>query len=156
MSGADPYDLERFVGAQRDVYEEALAEIRDGRKRSHWMWFVFPQFAGLGSSSTSRHYSIRSVAEARAYLAHPVLGSRLTECAEAAFGVQGLSALQIFGSPDDIKLRSCATLFASVSSDGSVFHRLIDKYYQGKPDDRTMQLMEARRASGGPDRHEIV
>jgi len=138
---ADPHNLNRFVQAQEDVYEQALAEIRSGRKQSHWMWYIFPQFEGLGFSSTSRHYSIKSIAEARAYLDHPVLGPRLTECAEAALGVAGWSALEIFGSPDDIKLRSCATLFAAVSPAGSVFHRLLDRFFQGEGDGKTLRLI---------------
>jgi uncharacterized protein (DUF1810 family) len=115
----DPHDLNRFVQAQAGVYEQALAEVRAGRKRSHWMWFVFPQVDGLGSSSMARRYAIRSRAEAEAYLAHPVLGPRLVECAEAAAAVPGpASALDVFGSPDDLKLRSSATLFACVSPRG--------------------------------------
>ena len=136
-------DLNRFVEAQRDVYARALAEIRGGRKRSHWMWFVFPQLAGLGLSATSRRYAIRDLAEARAYLEHPILGKRLVECGEAALGVEGRSAFEVFGSPDDMKLRSCATLFSRVSPPGSVFHRLLDKYFGGEPDDRTMSLLVA-------------
>jgi len=136
-------DLSRFVAAQRDVYARALGEIRAGRKRSHWMWFVFPQLAGLGVSATSRRYAIRDLAEARAYLDHPILGKRLAECAEAALGVEGRSAFEVFGSPDDMKLRSCATLFSRVSPPGSVFHRLLDKYFGGEPDDRTMSLLVA-------------
>src|SRR6476469_569507 len=115
----DPYDLQRFVRAQEHDYEEALSEIRGGRKRSHWMWYIFPQFDGLGFSSTSKQYAIKTVEEARAYLAHPVLGPRLNEIAESALNVDGRSANQIFGSPDDMKLKSSATLFASVSPDGS-------------------------------------
>ncbi len=137
----DPHDLNRFVQAQAGDYERALAEIRSGRKRSHWMWYIFPQFDGLGFSPTSKRYAIKSIAEAKAYLAHPVLGLRLRECAEAALGVEGRSALEIFGSPDDMKLRSCATLFASVSPAGSVFHRLLDKYYQGEKDSQTLRLV---------------
>jgi uncharacterized protein (DUF1810 family) len=139
----DPHDLGRFVHAQEGNYERALAEITAGRKRSHWMWYVFPQFDGLGFSPTSRRYSIKSVAEARAYLAHPVLGPRLTECAEAALRVEGRSALEVFGSPDDMKLRSCATLFAHVSPAGSVFERLLDRYFAGQRDDRTLRLIAA-------------
>src|SRR5882672_8518467 len=127
----DPHGLDRFVAAQRGVEAEALAEIRGGQKRSHWMWHVFPQLAGLGMSEMSRKYAIRNRAEAEAYLRHPVLGPRLVECAEAVLGVEGRSAHEIFASPDDLKLRSCATLFASVSPPGSVFDRLIDKYYAG-------------------------
>ena len=138
----DPHDLKRFLDAQDSIYDDALAEIRAGRKRSHWMWFIFPQFAGLGFSPTSQHFAINSIAEARAYLAHPVLGSRLVECAEATLSVEGRTAREIFGSPDDLKLRSSATLFASVSPDGSVFHRLLEKYFDGQPDGRTLELLE--------------
>ncbi len=141
-SGAgDAHDLARFVQAQEGVYDRALAEVRAGRKRSHWMWFVFPQIEGLGFSPTSRLYSIKSRAEAEAYLAHPVLGPRLRECAEAALGVPGRTAFEIFGSPDDMKLRSCATLFARVSPPGSVFERLLDRFFQGQPDGKTIQLL---------------
>jgi len=111
ISAADPYDLARFVRAQERDYEKALSEIRDGRKRSHWMWYIFPQFDGLGVSSTSIHYAIKSVGEAEAYLRHPVLGPRLLEIAQAAVEVEGRSALAVFGTPDDMKLQSCATLF---------------------------------------------
>src|SRR6476659_2585193 len=127
---ADPYDLQRFVRALEHDYEEALSEIRSGRKRSHWMWYIFPQFDGLGGSPTSKKYAVKSVAEARAFLAHPLLGPRMRECA-AAVRIEGRSAAYIFGCPDDMKLRSCATLFASVSPAGSVFHRIIDKYFHG-------------------------
>lgn len=144
---ADPHDLNRFVEAQEHVYEQALAEIRNGRKRSHWMWYIFPQFAGLGSSSTSRHYAIKTVAEAEAYLSHPVLGPHLTECAEAALSVEGRSAHDIFGSPDDMKLKSCATLFASVSPAGSAFQRLLDEYFRGERDGKTLRLMGIRPGS---------
>jgi len=140
VSAQDPYDLQRFVDAQEHVYERALSEIKSGRKRSHWMWFIFPQIDGLGASSMSRRYAIRSVAEAKAYLAHPLLGPRLLESAAAALAVQTSSALELFGSPDDMKLRSCATLFACVSSELSVFSQLINKYFDCKPDDRTLQL----------------
>ena len=108
----DPYNLSRFLQAQEDDYKEALSEIRNGRKRSHWMWYIFPQIDGLAFSSTSKHYAIKSIEEAKAYLAHPVLGPRLLECAQAVVDVEGRSAAEIFGSPDDLKLRSCATLFA--------------------------------------------
>jgi uncharacterized protein (DUF1810 family) len=142
MSGSsDPFDLERFVRAQARTYEVALAEIRNGRKRSHWMWYVFPQVAGLGVSETSKHYAIGSAAEARAYLAHPVIGPRLIECVEAVLKVEGRSAHEIFGSPDVLKLRSCATLFAQVSPPGSVFERLLEKCYEGERDARTLELL---------------
>jgi uncharacterized protein (DUF1810 family) len=137
----DPHGLDRFLRAQASDYPRALGEIRAGRKRSHWMWYVFPQLAGLGSSPTSQRFAIRDLDEARAYLEHPLLGSRLRECAEAALGVQGRSATEIFGSPDDLKLRSCATLFACVSPAGSVFHRVLTTYYSGRPDGRTLDLL---------------
>jgi uncharacterized protein (DUF1810 family) len=137
----DPHDLGRFVAAQEEDYDQALSEVRGGRKRSHWIWYIYPQFDGLGFSSMSKRYAIKSLTEARAYLQHPVLGPRLVECAEAALGVDGRSAYDIFGSPDDMKVRSCATLFAHVSSPGSVFHRLLDKYYDGKPDESTLRLV---------------
>ena len=128
----DPYDLNRFVQAQEADYEQALSEIKSGRKCSHWMWYIFPQFEGLGSSSYSKEYSIKSISEAEAYLRHPVLGPRLTECAEAALSVKGRSAYDIFGSPDDMKLRSCATLFTCVSPAGSVFDRLLEQVFPGR------------------------
>jgi uncharacterized protein (DUF1810 family) len=136
-----PHDLSRFVQAQVGDYEQALSEIQSGRKRSHWMWYIFPQFDGLGFSPTSRRYAIKSLAEAEAYLRHPVLGPRLVECAEAALGVEGRSANEVFGSPDDMKLRSCATLFARVAPAGSVFERLLDKYFQGQPDAESLRLL---------------
>jgi len=145
----DPYLLDRFVRAQADDYAQALAEVRGGRKRSHWMWYVFPQLDGLGFSSTARFYAIKSLDEARAYLAHPVLGARLRECAEAALGVEGRSAFDIFGSPDDMKLRSCATLFVCVSPSGSVFHRLLEKFYDGEPDRKTLRLLGIDPKAGG-------
>jgi uncharacterized protein (DUF1810 family) len=138
---SDPHDLNRFVQAQAGIYAQALAEIKSGRKRSHWMWFIFPQFDGLGFSSTSKKYAIMSVAEARAYLTHPVLGSRLIECAEAALAVEGQSAHAIFGSPDDVKLKSFATLFAHVSPPGSVFERVLEKYFGGERDSKTLELL---------------
>ncbi len=140
----DPFNLSRFLGAQEDSYHQALSEIRSGCKRSHWMWFIFPQFEGLALSSTSRHYAIKSAEEARAYLDHPILGSRLLESAHAALSVEGRSAQEIFGSPDDLKLKSCATLFACVSSPGSVFESLLEKFYSGERDAKTLELLGAR------------
>jgi len=145
IGAVDPYDLARFVEAQEHDYVQALSEIRRGRKRSHWMWYIFPQFDGLGFSSASRRYSIKSVAESEAYLRHPVLGPRLVESARATLGVEGRSALEVFGSPDDMKLRSSATLFASVSPAGSVFEQVLDRYFGGEPDGKTLQLL--RQAS---------
>jgi uncharacterized protein (DUF1810 family) len=137
----DPYELSRYVRAQEHVYAEALSEIRSGRKRTHWMWFVFPQLAGLGLSATSERYAIANVDEARAYLDHPILGPRLLECTESLLRVEGRSATAILGTPDDLKLRSCATLFASVSPPGSVFDRVLDKYYGGARDPKTIRLL---------------
>ncbi len=137
----DPHDLGRFLEAQEECYEQVLRELHSGQKRSHWMWFIFPQFDGLGLSATSRRYAIKSISEAKAYLGHTVLGSRLRECVEAVQSIEGRSALEIFGSPDDVKLRSCATLFAFVSSEGSVFHSLLLKYFQGEGDSQTLRLI---------------
>jgi uncharacterized protein (DUF1810 family) len=141
----DPYDLERFVRAQRDDYERALSEIMNGRKRSHWMWYIFPQIEGLGSSAMSRRYAIKSQAEARAYLDHALLGPRLLACVEALLSLEGRSVEQIFGFPDDRKLRSCATLFATVSPSGSVFHRLIERYFRGEPDVATLRQLASTK-----------
>jgi len=137
----DPFDLNRFISAQEGIYDRALAELRDGLKRSHWMWYIFPQVEGLGHSPTTRRYSIKSLEEARHYLAHPVLGQRLKESAEAVLAVQGRSAADIFGHPDDWKLQSSMTLFELVSGPESVFGRILEKYYQGKRDTRTLQIV---------------
>jgi uncharacterized protein (DUF1810 family) len=141
----DPHDLRRFVVAQEGHYQRALLEVRAGEKRSHWMWFVFPQFDGLGHSPMSQRYSIKSIAEAKAYLHHPILGPRLVECCEAVLGVKGRSANEIFGFPDDGKLRSCATLFAEVSSPESVFERVLHIYYEGVPDPVTLHAVSSRK-----------
>ena len=138
---ADPHNLNRFVLAQEVNYRQALSELEKGQKLSHWMWYIFPQYAGLGFSSMSVRYAIKSAEEARAYLRHPILGPRLTECAEAVLNVSGRSATQILGSPDDLKLRSCATLFASASPSGSVFQMLLDKYFSGESDPKTLRLL---------------
>jgi uncharacterized protein (DUF1810 family) len=138
----DPYDLTRFVEAHEDDYAQALRELRAGRKRTHWMWYVFPQFRGLGVSPTSEHYAIKSLDEARAYLAHPVLGPRLVECAEALLGLTGLSASDIFPLPDDLKLKSSMTLFGLVSPPASVFARVLDEYFRGERDEKTLRLAE--------------
>ena len=140
-NAGDSHNLNRFVEAQEDDYEQALAEVKSGRKHSHWIWYVFPQFDGLGSSPMSQKYSIKSVAEAEAYLSHPTLGPRLIAIATAALGVEGRSAYEIFGSPDDMKLKSCATLFASVSPNGSVFEQILDKFFQGDRDLKTLSLL---------------
>lgn len=137
----DPFHLERFLKAQEDDYESALGEIRAGEKRSHWIWYIFPQIDGLAFSSTSKYYAIRSLEEARAYLAHPVLGPRLLACAEALLEVRDRSAAEIFGFPDDVKVRSCATLFAQASAAPSIFDRILDRYYNGERDPRTLALL---------------
>jgi uncharacterized protein (DUF1810 family) len=142
----DPFDLERFVGAQAPDYDRVLSELRNGEKRSHWMWYIFPQIEGLGQSPMSHRYSIKSAAEARAYLDHPVLGPRLRECAAVVNGIVGRSALEIFGSPDDMKLRSCATLFASVSDD-AVFEQLLQKYFNGQHDKDTLRLFDQEKSA---------
>ncbi len=138
---SDRYDLERFVRAQEDSYERALTEIRNGGKRSHWMWYIFPQIAGLGQSLMSQRFAIKSLEEARAYLAHPILGPRLLTCMETLLRLRGFSADEIFGFPDTMKLRSCATLFAAASPPDSVFHRLLDRYFQGEKDAETIRLL---------------
>ena len=132
------FDLSRFTSAQAGVYDQALAELKAGRKRSHWMWFVFPQIAGLGSSPTARRYAIASLAEARAYLADPVLGPRLIESAMALLAVEGRTAEEILGYPDDLKLRSSMTLFARAAPQSKVFQEVLDRYYDGKPDPQTL------------------
>jgi uncharacterized protein (DUF1810 family) len=139
----DPHHLQRFVDAQRADYARALAEVRRGRKQSHWMWYVFPQLAGLGHSATAQHYAIRSLDEAKAYLAHPVLGPRLIECCASLLAVEGRSAHEVFGSPDDLKLCSCATLFGEVTPAGSVFEQVLDRYFAGVRDERTLQLLRS-------------
>jgi len=138
----DPFDLNRFLKAQDNDYNDILAEIKAGEKRTHWMWYVFPQIDGLAFSSMSKLYSIKSIEEAKAYFRHPLLGPRLRECAEAVVAVEGRSVGEIFGSPDDLKLRSSATLFASVSPPGSVFERILEKYYRGLRDDKSLRLLD--------------
>jgi uncharacterized protein (DUF1810 family) len=134
-------DLERFVRAQEGVYDRALAELVDGNKRSHWMWFIFPQIAGLGSSPTAQQYAIADLEEARAYMAHPVLGPRLVSCATAVLAHPDRSATRILGFPDDLKLRSSMTLFARAADDPAIFTRVLDVFYDG-PDDRTLRLLD--------------
>ena len=136
MSG--PFDLARFVGAQAPVYDAARAEIEAGRKQSHWMWFIFPQIAGLGSSAMAVRYAIASLAEARAYLAHPVLGPRLRDCATLALAVEGRSATEIFGPVDATKFRSSMTLFAAAAPDTPVFAACLEKYFDGERDPATL------------------
>lgn len=140
----DPFNLQRFVSAQEPVYSTVLNELHNGRKRTHWMWFIFPQIDGLGFSSTSRYYAIKTKEETLHYLHHPVLGARLVECTEAVLQIAGKSASDIFGSPDDLKLKSSMTLFAAVSDPGSTFERVIERYFQGQRDARTLTLLEQR------------
>ena len=140
-TSSDPFDLARFVWAQEVIYEHPVQELRSGRKRSHWMWFVFPQLAGLGHSATAVHYAIADLAEAQDFLAHPLLGARLEECARALLGVRGRTAHDILGSPDDLKLRSSMTLFAEVAGPDSVFQRVLERYYGGEADARTLALL---------------
>jgi len=149
------FDLSRFLEAQAGSYEQALRELRAGRKLSHWMWFVFPQFEGLGPSAMSRRYAIRSLAEARAYLDHPVLGLRLRECTAAVNRLEGRSIHEIFGSPDDMKFRSSMTLFELASDPGSVFASALGKYFPGNRDTRTGDLVRLAISMGAdvPKRH---
>jgi uncharacterized protein (DUF1810 family) len=136
----DPFDLQRFVDAQHGICEQACAELAAGCKRSHWMWFVFPQLKGLGRSATAQHYGIASKAEAQAYWAHPLLGPRLKQCTDLVLAVDGRSAQQIFGPPDDLKFRSSMTLFAQATGE-PVFTRALQKYFDGEADPRTIELL---------------
>ena len=135
---ADPFNLERFVEAQAPLYQRARRELEAGRKESHWMWFIFPQIAGLGLSPTSVRFAISSLDEAKAYLAHPILGPRLRECARLALEVEGRTAREIFGPVDEVKFRSSMTLFARAAPEEGVFQRCIDKYFAGQPDPATL------------------
>lgn len=135
-------DLSRFITAQDSIYDSVLEELRNGRKRTHWMWYIFPQIDGLGHSATSKYYAIKSLEEARQYLNHPVLGKRLLECAEAVFVIEGRSISEIFGYPDNLKLKSSMTLFAYVAAPSSVFVRILDKYFNGERDALTLQLLD--------------
>ncbi len=139
-SGDDPYHLERFVEAQDPIYDRVVAELASGRKNSHWMWFVFPQIAGLGMSPTAMRYAISSLAEAKAYLAHPVLGARLRECVNLVNRIEGRSIDEIFGSPDNKKFRSSMTLFAHAADDG-LFEQALMKYFGGAPDPLTIERL---------------
>ncbi|MDX9767040.1 MAG: DUF1810 domain-containing protein [Ectothiorhodospiraceae bacterium] len=141
MTHHDPFDIARFIDAQSRCYAQVLSELRAGRKRTHWMWFIFPQLDGLGMSATARHYAIRSLDEARAYLAHPLLGARLLECTAIVNALEGLTAHDIFGSPDDLKFRSSMTLFELASEPPSVFTTALDNYFAGRPDQRTLELL---------------
>jgi uncharacterized protein (DUF1810 family) len=133
--------LDRFLEAQAPVYAQALGELRAGQKQSHWMWFIFPQVAGLGQSATSRAYAIQSLAEARAYLAHPVLGARLRECCQAVMNIRGKSAENIFGAIDAMKFRSCLTLFAEVDHGEVLFFNLLETHFDGDADETTLEIL---------------
>ncbi len=137
----DAFDLDRFLRAQENVYETALREVRNGRKQTHWMWFIFPQIAGLGRTDVSQLYAIKSREEAVAYLEHPVLGTRLREISDALLSVEDKSAAEIFGTPDDLKLRSSMTLFKSVSTENEVFLQVLDRYYAGEEDPQTFRIL---------------
>jgi uncharacterized protein (DUF1810 family) len=139
---SDTFDLNRFTSAQRAVYPDALEELRGGRKRTHWMWFIFPQLAGLGRSETARFYAISGAAEAVAYLHDPLLGARLLECTRTVLTHSGKSVVAMFGSPDDMKLRSCMTLFASVAPEQACFQQVLDRFFDGESDEKTIALLE--------------
>jgi len=138
---ADAFDLRRFVDAQAGVYDTVLAELRQGRKRSHWIWFVFPQLAGLGRSPTAQRFGISGAAEARAYLEHPVLGPRLRECTRLVAAIDGRSIEDVLGFPDYLKVRSSMTLFARIADESADFNAVLDKFYAGEPDPATLELL---------------
>jgi uncharacterized protein (DUF1810 family) len=139
----DPFDLQRFLTAQAPVYSTALAEIRAGRKQTHWMWFIFPQLAALGRSPSAKHYGLSGLAEAQAYLDHPILGPRLVACVRALMHVHFRTAHEIFGSPDDLKLRSCLTLFSRAAPREPIFGAALARYFRGEPDRLTLELLTA-------------
>ena len=141
----DHHDLQRFVAAQEHAFAQAVQELADGRKASHWMWFVFPQLRGLGQSAMATRFGIASLDEARAYHAHPLLGPRLARCTRLVLEIEGSSAGDIFGSPDDVKFRSCMTLFAQAAPTQPLFAEALRKYFDGAPDPRTLQLLGAYR-----------
>jgi uncharacterized protein (DUF1810 family) len=144
---SDPFNLARFVEAQSRDYDTALSEIRAGRKQSHWIWYILPQLSGLGSSGMSMRYSIASLDEARAYLAHPVLGVRLRECVAAMLALPHASANKILGDIDAMKFRSCVTLFREIEAKDSCFDRALSRFFESKPDSRTLELLAQRRKS---------
>ncbi|MBN2392902.1 MAG: DUF1810 domain-containing protein [Anaerolineae bacterium] len=145
MNHDDQFNLGRFLKAQEPVYERVLSELRRGQKRTHWMWYIFPQIDGLGFSATTKYYAIKSIEEAWQYLNHPVLGARLKECAETVLAVEGQSVSEIFGYPDDLKLKSCMTLFACVPNSPPVFDQVLDKYFRGERDAKTLALLEKQQ-----------
>ncbi|WP_444915203.1 DUF1810 domain-containing protein [Microbulbifer sp. TRSA007] len=139
---AQSFHLERFVTAQEGSYERALSELHSGHKCSHWIWYIFPQVSGLGHSATSEHFGIKNLDEARAYLEHPVLGPRLKECCKELLQQNNLSAHQIFGSPDDLKLKSSMTLFSIADPNDKLFDEVLEKYYEGQKDPRTFEILK--------------
>ena len=141
----DPFNLQRFIQAQDPVFERVQNELSEGYKRSHWMWFIFPQFTGLGGSEMSRHFAIRSGAEAAAYLTHPVLSARLRTCTQMVMNIEQRSVAAIFGHPDDLKFHSSMTLFAQFAPDGSPFHQALDQYFHGIPDEWTLTLLDSKK-----------
>lgn len=142
----DAFNLQRFILAQDPVFERVKEELRAGRKRSHWMWFIFPQFAGLGDSPMSQRFAIRSREEAQAYLEHPLLGARLRTCTQLVLNIQQHSVAEIFGHPDDVKFRSSMTLFAQVAADDNLFHKALETYFHGIADDWTLTLLDSKQA----------
>jgi len=141
---SDPYNLERFIDSQNPVYDRVRSELRAGSKRSHWMWFIFPQIAGLGHSSTAQHYAISSLKEAEAYLQHPILGARLRECTQLVNDITGRTIEEIFGYPDDLKFRSSMTLFTRATVDNGVFRQALQKYFDGADDPLTVKILSGR------------
>ena len=141
MIANDPFNLQRFLEAQNPIYEQVCHELRAGEKRSHWMWFIFPQLRGLGSSPTAVAFGISSLAEARAYLEHPILGRRINECTRMVLAVENRSIYEILGYPDDLKFRSSMTLFASAGVDAQIFRDALQKYFDGVPDPLTLELL---------------
>ncbi len=141
INPTDPFDLDRFIQAQKPVYETVLTELQSGQKRTHWMWFIFPQIAGLGRSPMAQRYAIKSLDEAKAFLEHPVLSSRLTECTQTVLDLENRSVSAIFGYPDDLKFHSCITLFAQVTATDSVFNLTLKKYFMNQQDTQTLERL---------------
>ena len=143
----DIYNLQRFLDAQERIYDTVLNELRAGRKASHWMWFIFPQIAGLGHSAMAQRFAIGSLDEAKAYLQHPILGPRLRTCTQLVLGMNGRSAEEIFGYPDHLKFRSCMTLFLTAATDNTIFKNALFKYFDGKPDTLTLDILAKQQST---------
>lgn len=141
----DNIELIKFLDAQNQVYLKALSEIKKGKKTTHWMWYIFPQIKGLGSSETAQYYAIKNLNEATAYLKHPILGKHLIEIAQELYNLKGKTVTQILGTPDDMKLRSCMTLFANVKNANPLFNNVLEKYFNGVPDELTLHLLNSIR-----------